>query len=192
MASRHPHIPVGLSTASVYPEGAAAAFEMAADLGYDGVEVMVWTEPVSQEAGALRGLAELHEVEICSIHAPTLLLTQRVWGTEPWDKVDRSIELAEEVNPFIAPAPPPGTHPEEFLAAIKAEAEKLGAVTVPGGEDQVALRAGAGGRLCGVGRGGDGGAGGARPPVGRRAVPGIRGGRRRCAGGRSGPRWRVP
>lgn len=102
-----PDAKVGLSTASVYPRGAASAFELAGRLGYDAVEVMVWTEPVSQEAGALRGLAELHEVEICSIHAPTLLLTQRVWGTEPWDKVDRSIELAEEVGASTVVLHPP-------------------------------------------------------------------------------------
>ena len=36
---------VGLSTASVYPENCATAFEVAARLGYDGVEVMVWTDP---------------------------------------------------------------------------------------------------------------------------------------------------
>ena len=47
---------VALSTASVYPEGCAAAFRpRRARLGYDGVEVMVWTDPVSQEPGALRG-----------------------------------------------------------------------------------------------------------------------------------------
>ena len=45
-----PRAKVGLSTASVYPEGVAAAFELAARLGYDGVEVMVWTDPVSQES----------------------------------------------------------------------------------------------------------------------------------------------
>jgi len=49
-----PRALVGLSTASVYPEGVAAAFELAARLGYDGVEVMVWTDPLTREAGALR------------------------------------------------------------------------------------------------------------------------------------------
>ena len=39
---------IGLSTASVYPEGVAAAFELAARLGYDGVEVMVWTDPLTR------------------------------------------------------------------------------------------------------------------------------------------------
>ncbi|MCT1620112.1 sugar phosphate isomerase/epimerase family protein [Janibacter hoylei] len=100
-------IPVGLSTASVYPEGAAAAFETAARLGYDGVEVMVWSDPVSQNAGALRALAEHHGVDIVSIHAPTLLLTQRVMSADPWGKVDASIELAQEVGaPTVVLHPP--------------------------------------------------------------------------------------
>ncbi|WP_282070985.1 sugar phosphate isomerase/epimerase family protein [Janibacter hoylei] len=102
----HP-IPVGLSTASVYPEGAAAAFETAARLGYDGVEVMVWSDPVSQNAGALRALVEHHGVDIVSIHAPTLLLTQRVMSADPWGKVDASIELAQEVGaPTVVLHPP--------------------------------------------------------------------------------------
>ena len=39
---------IGLSTSSVYPETTAAAFEPAASLGYDGVEVMVGTDSTSQ------------------------------------------------------------------------------------------------------------------------------------------------
>ena len=85
---------VALSTASVYPENCATAFALAERLGYDGVEVMVWTDPVSQEAGALKALSELHGMAVVSVHAPTLLLTQRVWGPEAWPKVDNSIELA--------------------------------------------------------------------------------------------------
>ena len=91
MADARP-VPVALSTASVYPAGTAAAFEYAAELGYDGVEVMGWNDPISQSAKALNALAEHHGLDIVSIHAPTLLLTQRVLGTEAWGKVDRSIE----------------------------------------------------------------------------------------------------
>ena len=50
-----PGAKVALSTASCYPETCTTAFEMAADLGFDGVEVMVWTDPVSQDPDALRG-----------------------------------------------------------------------------------------------------------------------------------------
>ncbi|YAL83761.1 sugar phosphate isomerase/epimerase family protein [Dermacoccaceae bacterium W4C1] len=111
-----PTAQVALSTASVYPRGVAAAFELAGRLGYDAVEVMVWTEPASQEAGALLRLAELHQVRICSIHAPTLLLTQRVWGTDPWAKVDNSIALAEEVGADTVVLHPPFRWQREYAA----------------------------------------------------------------------------
>jgi exopolyphosphatase/pppGpp-phosphohydrolase len=54
-AVRVPAAKVGLATASVYPESTANAFEIAARLGYDGVEVMVWTDPVSQDVTACAG-----------------------------------------------------------------------------------------------------------------------------------------
>src|SRR5881398_4155959 len=79
-----PEAKVALSTASVYPESTAAAFEIAARLGYDGVEVMVWTDPVSQDPEALHRLSEYHGTPIIAIHAPCLIITQRVWGTDPW------------------------------------------------------------------------------------------------------------
>lgn len=133
MASRHPHIPVGLSTASVYPEGAAAAFEMAADLGYDGVEVMVWADPISQSAGALRALAEHHGLDILSIHAPTLLLTQRVLSADPWGKVDGSIELAQQVGAPTVVLHPPFRWQKEYARGFAegvAEREHASGITL--------------------------------------------------------------
>lgn len=129
--SRMPLVPdalIALSTASVYPLGVADAFEIGARLGYDAVEVMVWTDPVSQDAGALTGLAEKHGLTICSIHAPTLLLTQRVWGTDPWDKVDRSVELAEAVGADTVVLHPPfrwqRDYAAEFVEGVAAREER--------------------------------------------------------------------
>lgn len=99
--------PVLLSTSSVYPENCAYAFDLAERLGYDGVEVMVWTDPVTQEPGALRALSQLHDLPVLAVHAPTLLLSQRLWGWEPWGKVDRSIQLAEEVGAQVVVLHPP-------------------------------------------------------------------------------------
>lgn len=107
-------IPVALSTASVYPENCAAAFQHASRLGYDGVEVMVWTDPVTQEAGALRALSELHGIPIVSIHAPTLLISQRVFGVDAWGKVDRSLELAHEVGAETVVLHPPFRWQKEY------------------------------------------------------------------------------
>ena len=102
-----PGAKVALSTASCYPESCTTAFEMAADLGFDGVEVMVWTDPVSQDPVALKGLSDRFSVPILAIHAPCLLLTQRVWTTDPWTKLQRAREAAEAVGaPTVVVHPP--------------------------------------------------------------------------------------
>jgi sugar phosphate isomerase/epimerase len=111
---RVPGARVALSTSSVYPQNCATAFDIAERLGYDGVEVMVWTDPVSQEAGALKALSDLHAMPVVSIHAPTLLLTQRVWGPEAWPKVDNSIELATALGADTVVLHPPFRWQKEY------------------------------------------------------------------------------
>ena len=75
---------IGLSTSSVYPETTASGFELARRLGYDGVEVMVGIDPVAADIDAVEKLRDYHGVPVLAIHAPCLLITQRVWGTDPW------------------------------------------------------------------------------------------------------------
>jgi len=98
---------VSLSTASVYPERAPDAFEIAARLGYDGVEVMVSTDPVSQDVDVLARLADYHQVPIVAVHAPCLLITQRVWGRDPWAKLQRAKEAAEKLGAGVVVLHPP-------------------------------------------------------------------------------------
>src|SRR3954454_2813601 len=101
-----PDAKVALSTASVYPESTAIVFEAAGRLGYDGVEVMVWTDPVSQDIDALRRLSDYHGVEVLAIHAPCLIITQRVWGTDPWAQLVPPRAAAETLG-----ASPVAVHP---------------------------------------------------------------------------------
>ena len=96
-----------LSTASVYPENTSHAFDYAARLGYDAVEVMVGIDAVSQSARKVRSLVEYHELPVCAVHAPCLLITQRVWGTEPWGKLERSAEMAAELGADVVVVHPP-------------------------------------------------------------------------------------
>jgi sugar phosphate isomerase/epimerase len=111
---RVPRAKVALSTASCYPESCTTAFEMAADLGFDGVEVMVWTDPVSQDPEALRGLSDRLGVPILAIHAPCLLLTQRVWSTDPWAKLVRAQQAAETVGASTVVVHPPFLWQREY------------------------------------------------------------------------------
>jgi sugar phosphate isomerase/epimerase len=86
--------PIALSMASVYPEPAAAAFELAAELGYDGVELMVWADAVSQDIAAVERLSRSYGVPVLAVHAPCLVVTQRVWGSDPVERIRRSVQAA--------------------------------------------------------------------------------------------------
>jgi len=122
---------VALSTSAAYP-ATALAFELASQLGYDGVEVMVGIDTVSQDADALAALSEHYEMPVLSIHAPTLLLTQRVWGTDPWGKIDKSREVAARLGASTVVAHPPfrwqRAYAAEFVEGIAARNDEGGPV----------------------------------------------------------------
>jgi sugar phosphate isomerase/epimerase len=108
--ARHLKVPpakVGLSTSSVYPETTSSAFELARRLGYDGVELMVGIDPVAADIDAVLKLRDYHQVPVLSVHAPCLLITQRVWGTDPWAKLERSAEAASRLNADVVVVHPP-------------------------------------------------------------------------------------
>ncbi|MCD0452261.1 sugar phosphate isomerase/epimerase [Actinocorallia sp. API 0066] len=111
---RVPDAPITLSTASVYPEKVPSAFETAAWLGYDGVEVMVTLDAASQDLNVLRRLSEYHQMPIKSIHAPCLLFTQMVWGRDPWVKLLRSKEIAEQLGAEVVVVHPPFRWQREY------------------------------------------------------------------------------
>lgn len=103
-----------MSTSSVYPESTAAGFELAARLGYDGVEVMVGIDATSQDLDAVRELREYHGIPVVSVHAPCLLITQRVWGTDPWAKLVRSAEMAHALDADVVVVHPPFRWQREY------------------------------------------------------------------------------
>jgi sugar phosphate isomerase/epimerase len=102
-----PGIPVTLSTASAFPESTETSFAMAAEHGYDGMELMVLADPVSQDADALLQLTDRYRLPITSVHSPCLLITARVWSTDPLVKLARSLQLAERVGASVVVVHPP-------------------------------------------------------------------------------------
>ena len=126
---RVPGARVALATASVYPESTANAFEIAARLGYDGVEVMVWTDPVSQDVTALRRLSDYHQVPILALHAPCLVITQRVWGTDPWLKLVKAKEVAEACGAETVVVHPPFRWQREYARQFLGGIQQMGSET---------------------------------------------------------------
>ncbi len=120
---------VTLSTSSVFPESTASGFEVAARLGFDGVEVMIGIDPVAADVAAVAKLRDYHGVPVTSIHAPTLVVTQLVWrGTGHWDKLRRSAEMALALDCDVVVVHPPfrwqGDYSIGFvegLSAVRAE-----------------------------------------------------------------------
>lgn len=126
--ARIPPAKVLLSTASTYPESTASAFEVAARLGYDGVEVMVWTDPVSQDVDALRRLSDYHQIPVLAIHAPCLIITQRVWSPDPWTKLHRARAAAETLGASVVVVHPPfrwqRDYARDFVTGVARMAEE--------------------------------------------------------------------
>jgi sugar phosphate isomerase/epimerase len=98
---------IGLSTASVWPLKAPVGFQLAADLGYDGVEVMVWSDAVSQDVSALRRCVRNTGMPVLSVHSPSLLITQRVWSPDPVVRLRRSVDAAVELGARTVVVHPP-------------------------------------------------------------------------------------
>ena len=120
---------VALSTVSVYPEGVAAAFEIAGRLGYDGVEALVMTDPVSQHPDELRRLSDHYSVPILAIHAPCLLVTQRVWSTDPWHKLERARAAAEALDADTVVVHPPFRWQRDYARDFVRGLARMGDVT---------------------------------------------------------------
>jgi sugar phosphate isomerase/epimerase len=102
-----PSPPVLFSSAAFFARPLSWTFRLAAECGYRGVEVMVTKDPESQDPARIRALAEDFGLTVGALHAPCLLLTRKVWGTDPIGKIDRSVEVAADADvPVVVVHPP--------------------------------------------------------------------------------------
>src|SRR5207302_6874235 len=95
------------STASFVRLPMRTGFRHIAEAGYEGVEVMVTHDPATQEAHLLEQASREFGLRVEVIHAPFLLITRRVWGTDPIGKIYRAVQVAEAVGaPLVVIHPP--------------------------------------------------------------------------------------
>lgn len=99
--------PVLFSSAAFFARPLSWTFRLAAECGYGGIEVMVTKDPESQDPGRIKALSEEFGLAVGALHAPCLLLTRKVWGTDPVGKIIRSVEVAADADvPVVVVHPP--------------------------------------------------------------------------------------
>lgn len=118
------------STGPLFSRDLAWALQVIADAGYDGAELMVTQDTVTQDAEAVRAASETVGLPIDAVHGPFLLVTRRVFGTDLVEKARRSIELAGAVGAELMIVHPPFRWQADFhdwlLGPGDAEAAALG------------------------------------------------------------------
>jgi sugar phosphate isomerase/epimerase len=82
-----------LSSASLYYYPLNLFFELAAEAGFSGVEIMVTKRVETQDLATVKALSE-RWLPVHCIHGPFLLANTSIWGNHR-EKLDRSIALAK-------------------------------------------------------------------------------------------------
>lgn len=123
-------IPIGVSSSSVFPLPVEDCFRLADHIGYDGVEIMVSVDKPSRDVATLAAFSKEYRQPILSLHAPTLFLLQHVWGWDPWVKIEKTVQMAQELGcPTIVAHPPfrwQGSYAREFVQGVAELEDRYG------------------------------------------------------------------
>ena len=95
------------STGPLFSRDLSWALSVIADAGYDGAELMVTQDAVTQDAATVAEAAASVGLPIDVVHGPFLLVTRRVFGTDLVAKARRSLELASAVGADLMIVHPP-------------------------------------------------------------------------------------
>lgn len=116
---------VGLGTSTVYPESSASAFEIASQLGYDGVELMVGIDPASANIDYITKLQDYYQVAVLSVHSPCLVVTQNVWSSDPWQRLEVSVVAAKRLGADVVVVHPPFRWQREYAENFPEKIRRL-------------------------------------------------------------------
>lgn len=66
--------------------------------GAEGIEILVTQDPETQNPNKIEELANRYDMPVVAIHAPLLLLTRRVFTSDPLVKIRRTLEMAKALD----------------------------------------------------------------------------------------------
>ncbi|MFN4002615.1 sugar phosphate isomerase/epimerase family protein [Microcella sp.] len=122
-------IRIGMGTTSVLPRRLHDAFRLAAEAGYDGVEIMVTSDRDTYDPRVIGALSERFGMPVLSIHAPVLFFSTFVFGRNPRVKLERSLALAREVGAATVVVHPPYRWQRRTAAGFVGTVRELQAAT---------------------------------------------------------------
>lgn len=111
------------STGPMFARSLDWALAVLAEAGYDGAELMITQDPVTQDPAEVAAASEREGLPIGAVHGPFLLLTRRVYGTDPVVKARRSLELAGAVGADLMIVHPPYRWQRAFHRWLTQEAD---------------------------------------------------------------------
>jgi sugar phosphate isomerase/epimerase len=82
-------------------------FELVGEAGFDGAELMITQDRLSQDPHRLGALAARYGVPVPAVHGPFLVATWLVFGTDPKGKIDRCVRFAETAKVSTVVIHPP-------------------------------------------------------------------------------------
>jgi sugar phosphate isomerase/epimerase len=99
-------------------------FFIARDLGFDGVEVIVDQRWDTADPLYLKRLAGRYGLPIAVVHSPFMFIAAPAWGSDPVERMENSIRLAEELGSEIVVFHLPFFTERRYLRWVEAELQK--------------------------------------------------------------------
>ena len=87
---------IALSTGSLYTYGLSRVFELAAQVGFDGIEMMIDRPDDNRNPAYLRHLSKEYALPIVALHSPFLEVPD--WPHDQLGRLERTVALAQELE----------------------------------------------------------------------------------------------
>ncbi len=91
---------IAFSTGSLYSYGTARVFELAAEAGYDGIEVLADQRWDTRQPAYLRRLSADYGLPIVAVHSP-FVTNVHEWPDDQLGRLRRTVALAQEVGASV-------------------------------------------------------------------------------------------
>lgn len=125
MTTAKPVRPVQCSTGPFWAYELERGMDALAEAGFNEIELMVTRDPRTQEPELPARIAAERGLRIASVHAPFLVVTKTVWGTDPVEKIRRGADFCRAVGADSMIVHPPYLWERDYARWLSEEAAQF-------------------------------------------------------------------